>query len=117
MAVQFFLKHDTLLDLLSHYDISKSGLHKGLVFTADFVMTTLQIGTPPQMAPQYLAKGTVVGVEGPYIDPSGDLKEIPGTSNNICPHPPPCGIDLDGNFKIKEEISLSVIADCYPQPE
>jgi hypothetical protein len=117
MPVQFFLKHDSVLDLLNHYDTTTPGLHKGLVFSVDFELGMVQIGTPPITKPEYIATARVWGVEGPYKDPTGALSEIPGTGQIPCPHPPPCAIDLNGNIEIDKRISNVAITDCYPQGE
>ncbi len=114
--VQFFLKHDALIDLLNYYGTNSPGLHKGLVFSVDFKLEIVQFGTPPISKPEYLAKARIWGVEGPYVDESGILTEMPGTSKIPCPHPPPCSFNLQGNYyEIVGSISDVAIADCYPQ--
>jgi len=119
MRLRFFLKHAALNDLLANYDHTTSAQHKGLVFTVDFNLVPVQtdVSGVSVLSPQFLAKASVVGVQGPYIDPDGNLNEIPLTEQFACPHPPPCSLVAGSvnQFELdRSKVSTEAIGICYP---
>ena len=90
MAVQFFLKHQFIKELMTAYGYGPldprhdppAKEHKGLIFTVDFKQV--------DGSSNYVAAATVECAKGSPDEKTGSLPGIADTMQIMCPHPPPC---------------------------
>ena len=98
MPVQFFLKHQFIKELMTSYGYGPldpqydppANEYKGLIFTVDFKQD--------KGSTNYIATATAEGAKGRPDKGTGSLPRIPNTEKIMCPHPPPCPVDANGNF-------------------
>lgn len=92
-SIKFFLKHSTLkTNFLPNYDINADPMgtdRKGIVIEVSMVRDPT--------TKSYKLQATLCGAKG-HEDPAGELPKIPNTLQILCPHPPPCQKDANGNF-------------------